>query len=63
MADEIDRAQDAVQDFSERSIQQAKAKAAQMPKGNPGDCELCGEWSGRLVQGVCAPCRDKHNLP
>lgn len=63
MADEADRAQDAVQDFSERSIQQAKAKAAEMPKGNPGDCELCGEWSGRLVQGVCAPCRDKHNLP
>lgn len=63
MANEIDRAQDTVQDFSERSIQQARAKAAEMPKGNPGDCELCGEWSGRLVQGVCAPCRDKHNLP
>lgn len=27
-------------------------------------CEdLCGEWSGRLVKGVCAPCRDLHKLP
>lgn len=28
-----------------------------------GDCDLCGEWSGRLVGGVCAPCRDRHKLP
>ena len=28
-----------------------------------GDCDLCGEWSGRLVNGACAPCRDKWSLP
>lgn len=40
----------------------ARAQAASMPVGKPGDCELCGEWSGRLVSGVCAPCRDKWGL-
>jgi len=30
--------------------------------GVPGDCELCGEWSGRLIDGCCAPCRDKYHL-
>lgn len=30
--------------------------------GKPGDCEICGEWTGRLVRGVCAPCRDRNAL-
>jgi len=33
-----------------------------IPRGVEGDCELCGEWFGRLVNGVCVPCRDKHKL-
>lgn len=37
--------------------------AADIPKGEPGDCETCGEWSGRLVGGMCAPCRDKYRAP
>lgn len=37
-------------------------KAAQIPKGQPGERDLCGEWSGRLVAGACAPCRDKYKL-
>jgi hypothetical protein len=63
MADEIDRAQEAADKFTEQSLQRVKDKAAQMPVGRPGDCDICGEWSGRLVNGVCAPCRDRHNLP
>lgn len=31
--------------------------------GVPGDCDLCGEHSGRLIGGACAPCRDKYRLP
>lgn len=34
----------------------------QPPAGKPGDCDLCGDWFGRLVGGVCAPCRDRHGL-
>lgn len=40
-----------------------RAKAAAIPPGAPGDCDLCGEWSQRLVAGACAPCRDKYKLP
>lgn len=34
-----------------------------LDKGYPGDCHLCGEWTSRLIEGVCAPCRDKYRLP
>ncbi|MFN7341580.1 MAG: conjugal transfer protein TraR [Opitutia bacterium] len=44
-------------------IARQREKAATIPPGEPGDCELCGEWSGRLVRGVCAPCRDRRKLP
>lgn len=31
-----------------------------LPEGIPGECNLCGEVSPRLIEGVCAPCRDKY---
>ena len=40
-----------------------RRKAAEMPKGVPGECERCGEDMPRLINGVCAPCRDRHKLP
>jgi hypothetical protein len=49
----------------EETAHEARIRAAAKPlvRGVPGDCELCGEWPGRLVRGACAPCRDKRNLP
>ena len=44
-------------------IAEIRRKAAQMPKGEPGECERCGEDMPRLINGVCAPCRDRHKLP
>ncbi len=42
----------------------AIAKAARdIQPGEPGECDLCGEESGRLINGACAPCRDKYKLP
>ncbi len=38
-------------------------KAATIPKGVPGICDLCCEDMPRLINGVCAPCRDRHKLP
>lgn len=38
-------------------------KAAAIPKGVPGICDLCGEDMPRLINGVCAPCRDRFKLP
>lgn len=36
---------------------------AKLAVGVAGDCDLCGEWSSRLVTGACCPCRDKYKLP
>ena len=44
-------------------LQAARNKANAIPPGEPGECELCGEDSLRLVNGACAPCRDKRRLP
>jgi hypothetical protein len=60
--DEADRAAPEV----ERSLAEALRKLegyAGLPAGVPGECELCGEWSGRLIGAACAPCRDRYRLP
>ena len=44
-------------------IAEIRRKAAQIPKGEPGECERCGEPSWRLVGGACARCRDRFKLP
>lgn len=63
MADEIDRANDRAEADTERAIAATRDRAANIPAGEAGDCQLCGEWAGRLVGGACAPCRDKWRLP
>lgn len=61
--DIIDRANDKAQEMLDASIEEARHRAGLIEAGTQGDCDYCGEWSGRLVGGVCAPCRDKYNLP
>ena len=61
--DLIDRANDLADRLASAATDEIRYKAAHMPAGEPGDCELCGEWSGRLVNGACAHCRDKYHLP
>ena len=46
----------------EADVAKLREAAARMPVGAPGECGRCGEWSGRLVNGACAPCRDKYKL-
>lgn len=60
MADEADIANDRMEVDLERSLQAARKPLA---KGEPGECSICGEESKRLVNGVCAPCRDRYKLP
>jgi hypothetical protein len=54
--DEVDRAQRHSEVELEAAI--AAARGVEIPVGVPGECDLCGEWTGRLVEGLCAPCRD-----
>ena len=63
MSDEADKAQAATEPLLEADVAAIRNRAAKMPVGEPGECELCGEYSMRLVRGACARCRDKHKLP
>lgn len=58
--DEIDQAQAREEQYRNNAI---RAASRPLVPGEPGDCDLCGEHSMRLVQGACAPCRDKYRLP
>lgn len=63
MPDIFDKAEEDSQLALDSAIYQQRKVAAAIPVGEPGDCEFCGEWTGRLVGGACAPCRDKRKLP
>lgn len=58
--DEIDRADAEIERNLAEAIRQA---SCDLKPGTPGDCDMCGEWCGRLVGGACARCRDKYKLP
>lgn len=62
MADIADVAADRMEVEEAANIAEIRRKAAEIPKGKPGECDLCGEDMPRLVNGVCAPCRDRHKL-
>lgn len=63
MADPADEADIHIENERLEREWRIREQVSKMPKGEPGDCDICGHWSGRLVQGACAPCRDKYNLP
>lgn len=59
MPDAADRADLLIENTVHDALEDVRRKAAAMPPGKPGDCDYCGEWSGRLIDGLCAPCRDR----
>ncbi len=63
MADIADVTADRMEVEEAADIAEIRRKAAEIPKGKPGECDLCGEDMPRLINGVCAPCRDKFKLP
>ena len=57
--DDADRASEK----TEQELAQAIAAArGDIPQGKPGECDLCGDLSGRLIGGACAPCRERYGL-
>lgn len=56
--DEIDQANDRVEIENDRQVAAIRAAAADIPAGYPGFCDSCGLESKRLVNDLCAPCRD-----
>jgi hypothetical protein len=61
-SDNLDLASERTQQAVDAAVAQVQNRAAAIPQGEPGDCELCGGWSARLVCGACAPCRDRYKL-
>lgn len=61
MADEVDIAQER-EELERQAILAARPKF-ELDPGTSGDCDYCGEWSGRLIGGACGFCRDKYKLP
>jgi len=61
MSDDVDIANDRIALAIDAKVKQI-SDAAKLDPGFAGDCDLCGEWSGRLIDGACAPCRDRYKL-
>ena len=57
--DEADRADLYIESVIDDHVKEAMRQAAEIPKGAAGECSSCGEFSMRLVDETCAPCRDK----
>lgn len=62
MSDILDETDEREAAFLAAEVLRVRLSAAAIPAGEPGDCDFCGEWTGRLVRGACAPCRDKRGL-
>jgi hypothetical protein len=61
MADEADLAgADTAREniIKSNAINTIRLRAAQIPAGEEGDCEECGQHFTRLVNGYCGRCRD-----
>ena len=59
MADDVDVANDRLAISEADAVREVQRKAAKIPKGEPGDCDECGEYFARLVDGHCGYCRDR----
>ncbi len=62
MADDVDRTADRLDKEEAMRDRARPALPYEPPPGVSGDCDLCGEWCGRLIGGACPPCRDRHGL-
>lgn len=58
MADDVDYAQNLAEMENMGLVNSALEAAAKIPVGESGICKSCEEYSKRLVNERCAPCRD-----
>ena len=58
-SDVIDASDYIIEAMKNDGIAEASRKAAEMPAGEAGECDGCGEFFTRIVNGYCGHCRDK----
>jgi hypothetical protein len=56
MSDDADITEERMGIELERLISAARRS---VPPGHAGECDRCGEFTKRLIDNNCAPCRDK----
>ena len=61
-SDPIDRADYFIESVIDDHVKDAMRRAAEIPEGKSGDCDICGEYFSRLVNGCCGFCRDKFKI-
>lgn len=59
-ADQIDDGSETAEFFLQVALNNAKVD---IPLGEPGECDGCGDWFARTVNGYCGRCRDELRLP
>lgn len=70
MTDELDQTSERIEFHTSVAVRNVCDKAKTIPKGQEGDCDLCGEHFSRVVEVekndetvlACGRCRDKHGL-
>ncbi len=60
--DEADTADRYIESVIDDHVAAAMRLAANIPEGTQGECDFCGEYFSRLVNGACGYCRDKYHL-
>lgn len=60
--DDVDFVQEKQEKIHEARLERARLRAAEIPQGEPGECDYCGEYFTRLVNGACGRCRDEFKL-
>ena len=62
MADECDRSEYFIESVIDDGVAEAMRIARDIPVGVSGDCDFCGEYFSRLIDGACGRCRDFYKL-
>lgn len=62
MADIADSADEVIEIGIADKLAANKKLVQSIPQGCAGNCEWCGEYFTRIVDGACGRCRDKYKL-
>lgn len=60
--DDADRADIRIEEITSDAILEARLFVQAMDDGKSGECDFCGGYFTRLVDGACGWCRDKYRF-
>ena len=60
--DDADKANYFIESVIDDHVKEAMRRVAEIPTGQPGECDFCGYYYSRLIRGACGGCRDRYKL-